>query len=129
MSLNGSAIVRSAKFLRHAGAIGPAVRERAAARLDEQRIDVAVITAFELDDLVATGESAREPQARHRRFRPAVDHPHFFDRRNPAADQFRHFHFERIGNSKTDTARRRVANRLDHDRGACPRIAGPQVPT
>ena len=90
--------------LRHAGAVGLAVRERAAAGVDEQRIDVAVIAAVELDDLVASGEAARQPDARHRRLGAAVHHPHLFDRRHPAADQFRHLHFERIGNAEADAA-------------------------
>ena len=66
--------------------------ERAAACFDEEPIDVAVITAIELDDLIASGERARQANARHRCFRAAVNHPHFLDRRNPIADQFRHLH-------------------------------------
>ena len=45
-----------------------------------------VIAAVELDDLIASGERAREPDARHRRFRAAVHHSHFFDGRHPFAD-------------------------------------------
>ena len=113
--MNGSEIVRAANVGRNAGAVRLAVGERAAAGFHQQRIDVAVIAAFELDDLVAAGESARQPEAGHRRFGPAVDHPHFLDRRHPAADQLRHFHFERIGDSEADAARRRGADRVDHD--------------
>ena len=77
---------------------------------------MAVITAFELDDLVAPGETAGKPHARHRGFGAAVHHPHLFNRRHPAADQFRHLHFEWIGNAEADAARRRFADRVDHDR-------------
>ena len=59
--------------------------------------------------------AARQTEARHCRFRPAVHHPHFLDRRHPTADQFRHFHFERIRNSEAQSARRSIANRFDHD--------------
>ena len=106
-------IVRSANACRNARAVWLAVRERAAARFHQQRINVAMITAIELDDLVAFGESARQPEAGHRRLCAAVHHPHFFDRRHPCADQFRHFHFERIGNAETDASLRRIADRAN----------------
>ena len=120
MSLNGSEIVSAAKSARHARAVRPAVRERAAAGLDEQRVHVAVIAALELDDLVAAGEPARQPKAGHRRLRAAVDHSHLLDRRDPAADQLGHFHFERIGNAEADAARGRLADRVEHDRRRVP---------
>jgi hypothetical protein len=71
---------------------------------------MAMITPGELNNLVAFGESARQPQARHRRFRPAVHHPYFFDRWHPCADQLSHFHFERIGNTEADASLRRLAD-------------------
>ena len=42
---------------------------------------MAVITAFELDDLVATGETAREADSAHRRLGPGADHAHALDGR------------------------------------------------
>ena len=60
--------------------------QRAATRFHEERIDVSVITPIELDDLISAGERAREANARHRCFRAAVYHPHFFDGRHPVAD-------------------------------------------
>ena len=62
--LKGSAIVVSAKRLRHALRVGDPQRRHARAGLHQQRIDVAVIAAFELDDQVAAGESARHADAR-----------------------------------------------------------------
>ena len=50
--------------------------------LHEQAVAVAVIAAFELDDRVASGDAAGEPQRRHRRFRAGVDDPHHLDRRH-----------------------------------------------
>ena len=92
-----------------------AVRERAAAGFHQEGVCVPMIAAVELDDLIASGERAREPDARHRRFRAAVHHPHFLDRGHPIADQFRHLQFQRIRNSKTQSARRSVADRLEHN--------------
>ena len=108
------------KFRRHARAIGPAVGERAAAGLDEQRVDVAVVAALELDDLVAPDESTRETQTGHGGFGPAVDHAHFLDGGNPTADQLRHFHFERIRDTEADSARGRGANGIDDHVGRVP---------
>src|SRR5437763_2639726 len=73
-----------------------------------------VIAPVELDDLVAAGESARQPKTRHRGFSSAVDHPYFFDRRHPSAYQFGEFHFEWIRNSKTQSAFSDRTNRIDH---------------
>ena len=74
-----------------------------------------MIATFELDDLVAPGETASQPDARHGGFRSAIDHPDFFDRRNPLADQLRHLDFERIWNAETNAARGRRADRIDDD--------------
>ena len=93
------------------------MRERAAAGFYQQGIDMSVVAPVELDDLVASRERAREPNARRSRFRAAIHHPHFLDRRHPLADQFRHFHFERIRNSKAQPARGSVAHGVhDHFR-------------
>src|ERR1700682_562795 len=76
-----------------------------------------VIAAVEFDYLVATGESAREPHAGHRRFGPTVDHSHFLDRGDPAANQLGHFHFERIGDAEADAARGSGADGFDDNFG------------
>src|SRR5262245_21038750 len=73
-----------------------------------------MIAAFELDDLVALGKTARETDARHCRFRPAVHHSHLFNRGNPAADQLGHFHFKWIWNSKTDSMPGCLTDCIDH---------------
>src|SRR5438067_7291808 len=71
---------------------------------------MAVITTGELDDLIAFGESSHEPEAGHRRLRPAIHHPDFFDCRHPCADEFGHFHFKRIGNTEANALLRRLAD-------------------
>src|SRR5204863_5479483 len=105
---------------RNAGAVGPAMSEGAAACLDEERVDMPVIAALEFDDLVATGKSPREPETGHRRLGPAIDHSHFLDRRDPAANQLGHLDLERIGDAEADAARGRGADGVDHDRGSMP---------
>src|SRR6202022_3342604 len=102
------------KRLRNTGAARLAVSERAASGFHQQRIDMSVITTVELDNLVAFCKGARETNARHRRLCPTVDHAHFFDRRHPLADELGHFYFERIRNSETKTAPRRIAHGIDN---------------
>src|SRR5438876_1480932 len=77
-----------------------------------------MITAVELNDLVAASKSACQPDGRHGRFCAAADHSHFLDGGNPFADELRHFHLQRIRNSKTETALRGFAYCIDnHFRG------------
>src|SRR5207302_9133960 len=102
------------KSFRNAGAVGPAMGERATAGLDQKRIGMAMVAAIKLDDLVEPGKSAGQANARHRRFGSAVDHSDFFDRRHPLANQLGHFEFERIWNSKTQSVRGRVAHGIDN---------------
>ena len=87
----------------NAGAVGLAVRQTAAAGFHEERIDVAVVAAVELDDLGASRETAGKAQTRHRRLGAAVDHPNLFEGRHPLAEKVCHFYFERIGRSKAQT--------------------------
>src|SRR6266513_3370474 len=76
---------------------------------------MAVVAAVKFNDLVAPSESARQANARHRRLGPAVDHPDLLNRWHPLADQFRQFHFERVRNSKTQSARGRIPHVVDHN--------------
>ena len=64
----------------HAGAVGMAEGERARTGFHEQRIRVAMITAIELDDFVALGESTREADGGHAGFRAGIRHAHFLAR-------------------------------------------------
>ena len=58
-------------------------RGDAAARGDEQRVEVAVVAAGELHDLVATGGAAGEADRGHRRLGAARHEPHLLDARDP----------------------------------------------
>ena len=72
--------------LGHAGARRDPLRREAGAGVGEQAVDVAVIGAGELEDLVATRGCAREPQRAHRRLRAGRRHPHHLDRRDALHD-------------------------------------------
>ena len=88
---------------------GHAMRQRARSGGHEQRIDVAMITACEFDNEIATGESASQSHGAHRRFRAGRDHAHHLDRRHRFVNQFREFAFE-FGRSAIAAA---VASRFD----------------
>ena len=70
-----------------AGRIGHGERGGGAAGGDEQAIDVAVVVAGELDDHVAAGEAAGQPDRAHRGFGAGVDEAHFLDARHGLDDQ------------------------------------------
>src|SRR5438477_1800152 len=93
---------------RNARAVWLAVSERATSGFYQERINVAMVTTGELDDLVALGESASQSQTRHCRLCATVHHPHFLDCRHPDADQLRYFHLKRIRNPKADATLRRL---------------------
>ena len=63
--LNGSAMVVAANASGNAYRIGDPERGHSGSGLHQQRIHVAVITAFELNGQIAAGESARHPQRAH----------------------------------------------------------------
>ena len=101
---------------RDAGRTRVAEGERARARLDEQRIGVTVVAAFELDDQVAPGEPARQAQRAHRRFRTGRHQPHEFDRRHERAEHLGHldFGFGRCAEGERPAGRR--LHRFHHER-------------
>ena len=70
----------------HAGGVGLAVGECAGAGGDEQRIDVAVVAAVELDDEVAFGEAAGEADGGHGGLGAGVAHADLFDGGHPVGD-------------------------------------------
>ena len=102
----------------HSRAVGRAERRGGRARLDEQGVDVAVIVAGHLDDLVAARDAARDPDGRHGRLGAGRDEPDLLDRR----------HGRGHGLGDLDLAHRRGAEaraqvqRLD-DRRADPRMS------
>src|SRR6266567_3891575 len=60
-----------------------------------------MITALELDDLVAPGEYSRQPNRRHGCLRARVAHSDFLHRGDGGANQASHRYLQRIGNAET----------------------------
>ena len=65
-----------------------------AASVDEERIDMTVITALEFQYLVSSRERAREAHRAHGRLCAAGDKPHHLDVRHSLANQFAELHLE-----------------------------------
>ena len=107
--------------LRHARRSRHAERQRAGAGLDQERIAVAVIAAFELDDARAAGGAAREADRRHRRLGAGVDHAHHLDRRHQARDRFGHRHFGRARRAERQAVAHRALDRGAHAPDGCGR--------
>ena len=61
-------------------------RRQSGAGFGEQRVDVAVVAAGELEDTVAAGEAARQPDRAHRRLRAGRDETNALDGRNRVDD-------------------------------------------
>ena len=70
------------------------VAERAGAGLHQQRIGVAVVTALELDDLVAAGKAARQTDGGHGRLGAGADHAHHIHRRQQLAQAVGHLRLQ-----------------------------------
>ncbi len=104
------------EVFRHAGRRRVAEGEQAAARFHQQRIGVAVVAAFELDDLVASRGAARQAQGAHGRFRARRDQAHLLDRRHQARDFLGHQHFAFRWRAERQAQRGRILHRLDHFR-------------
>src|SRR5690554_1527498 len=73
------------------------------ARLDQQRVGVAVIVAFKLDDLVTSREPPRQPDCRHSGFGTGIDHAYQLYRGNDFTDQLRHAGFNGGRSTKRET--------------------------
>ena len=71
---------------RHAWAGRQPEGGEAGAGLGEQRVGVAVVAARELEDAVAVGRAAREPDRAHRGLRAGRDQPHLLHRRHRVHD-------------------------------------------
>lgn len=88
------------KFGGDAGAVGLAEGEGAAAGFDEEGIYVSVVTAVELEDAGAVGESAGEADAGHGGFGAGVDESDFFERGDVFAEDLRHLDFGGVGGAE-----------------------------
>ena len=113
MSLYGSTIVSPAAAPVTPGESGrPRVATPGAGR-GEQRVDVAVVAAGELDDLAATGVAAGEPDRRHGRLGAGVDQAHLLDR-GPGDDLRGQLHLTRGGGAEAGARGGGGLHRRDH---------------
>ena len=84
------------------------------ARAREERVRVAVVTAGELQDAVASGESASKPDGAHRGLRPGGDQPHELDGGNRVHDLLGELDLSlRRGAERRAFGRRRLDRRDD----------------
>ena len=90
--------------------------QRATAGLDQERVAVAVVAAFELDDLAAPGRAARQPDRRQRGLGPGVDHAHHLARGHQRGDALGHGHFRRARRAVRQAVADRFLHRLAHAR-------------
>ena len=95
---------------RHARGISDAESSHAAASLNEERIDVAVIAAFKLDGEIAASKSTSDAESGHGGFGPGIDQPDHLHRWNGVADFFRQLNFAFSRCAKTGADRESVLN-------------------
>ena len=101
---------------RHPQAVGHAEGRAARARLDEQAVGMPVIAPVELDDDVAPGRPAREPDRAHRRLRARGHEAHHLHGRHRARDHLRHLDLGASGRPIARPPPRGLGDRLDHRR-------------
>ena len=83
------------------------------ARAREQRIDVTVVAARELEDAITLREAAREPQRAHRGLRAGRDEPNPLDRRHCVDDLLRELDLGLGRRAERRAALRSGTDRLD----------------
>ena len=103
-----------------AGRVGHGQRRRRTARRHQQAVHVPVVVARELDDHVAAGVSAGEPDRAHRRFGARVDQSDLLDRRHGLDDKLGQFAFGLGRRPEAGAARDRLLQRRDDGRMAMP---------
>jgi hypothetical protein len=113
---------------RHAGAGRVAEGGQARAGLDQQRVGVAVVAAFELDDLRPAGGAARQAQRAHRGLGAAADQAHLFDRGHEFDDGLGQFGLGLGGGAEAQTRRAACVTASSTAGWPWPRIIGPQEP-
>ena len=86
------------------------LRECARARLHEERVDVTVVAAGELNNLMTTREAARETDGGHRGFGAAVGHADLLHRRETSEQELGHLDLERIRRAEARSAVEGIAD-------------------
>ena len=100
----------------NAGRAGDAERGHARAGLDQQRVGVAVVAAFELDDEVAAGEAARQTDGRHAGLGAGADEAQLLDGGKQRRDQFGEVGFAGVGGAEAGASAGGLADGLDDRR-------------
>ena len=103
---------------RYAGGARDAERQCARSRFDKERIRVAVIATFELDDLIAARMTPRQPNRAHCCLGARIDHAHTLDRRYQCTDSFSNLRLEETRCAKTESLFRSFDDRVDYARMA-----------
>ena len=109
----------------HARARGERLGGQPRARLCEQRVEVPVVGAGELEQPLAPGGRAREPHGGHRRLGPRGGHAQHLDAVDPARDLRRELDLGGGGRAEARALRRRLGDRGEHLRMGVPVDQGP----
>ena len=111
----------------HAGAVGEALRDDAAARLHHQRVDVAVVAAVELEDAPAAVGRARDAHRGGHRLGAADHEAHQLRVRIRREHAFGELAFAAMRGAEREAVGRGALHRLDHARMRVARgSAGPR---
>ena len=89
-------------FGRHTSAGGVAKGGQARAGFDQERVGVAVVAAFELDDFFAAGGATRQADGAHPGFGARADQSHHLDAGHELDDFFGQFHFALGGRAEAE---------------------------
>ena len=84
------------------------------AGLDQQAVRMAMIATLELNQQVAAGVAARQPNGAHRRLGPGTDQANHFQRRQQLAQQVRHVDLAFGRCAEGESLERRFLHRGDH---------------
>ena len=114
---------------RHAGARRETLGGQARAGLREQGVEVPVVGAGELEQMLTPGGRAREADGGHRRLGPRGGHAQHLDALDPARDLHRQLDLGGRRRAEAGALRRRGRDRIEHGGWACPWIRGPQEQT
>ena len=99
----------------------------ARARLDQQRVGMAVVAAFELDDVLAAGGAARQAHRAHRRFGAGAHQAHHLHRRHQREDGLGQFDLALGRRAEGEAFAHGALHRLDHaPDGRGPGSSGPR---
>ena len=101
---------------RHAGAVRQALRDDAAARLDHEVIDVAVITAVELEDAAPPVAAARDAHRGGHGLGAADHEAHQLGVRIRREHALRELTFEPVRGAESEALTRRALHGFDHPR-------------